>query len=245
MAKPKYKYRGRKYGQSEEELSKKFIKTMTAIIAIFIFVILSLFVFAPFFGSAFGLLSKNRNKDDGVITVRVRPPTLSNVPNSTKENKVDLTGFANEGETIKLFVNGPEVAQTTTGSDGIFNFAAIELINGRNTVFAKAINQKNEESGPSEVYTIIVDTENPEIEVVSPEDGDTVRNLDRRITITGKINEKATIKINDRIVAQKPDLSFEYTLGVKSGEVEIKIVATDEAGNTSEEELKVRYQESS
>ena len=195
--------------------------------------------------SAFGLLSKNRNDTEEAVTVRIRPPTLTNVPTATKDTKINLAGYANEGETIKLFVNGPEVAQTTTGADGIFNFISIELIKGRNTVFVKAVNAKNEESEPGETFTIVLDTEQPKIEVESPKDGSTVKNLDKRITIIGTINEKATLKINDRMVIQKPDLTFEYILGVKSGDVEIKIEATDEAGNKNEEIIKVKYQETS
>ncbi|HAI62688.1 MAG: hypothetical protein UU64_C0002G0007 [candidate division WWE3 bacterium GW2011_GWF2_41_45] len=239
------KYRSKQFGQSEEELSKKLIKIMLGIIGLIVFVILALFVFAPTFGSAFGLLSKNRNAKEEAVTVRIRPPTLTNVPASTKDTKINLAGYANEGETIKLFVNGPEVAQTTTGADGIFNFISIELIKGRNTIFAKAINAKNEESGAGETFTILLDTEQPKIEITFPKDESTVRNLDKRITITGTINEKATLKINGRMVIQKPDLSFEYTLGVKSGDVEIKVEATDEAGNTNEETITVKYQETS
>ena len=239
------RYRSKQYGQSEEELSKKFIRTMLGIIGLVVFVILALFVFAPTFGSAFGLLSKNRNDTEEAVTVRIRPPTLTNVPTATKDTKINLAGYANEGETIKLFVNGPEVAQTTTGADGIFNFISIELIKGRNTVFVKAVNAKNEESEPGETFTIVLDTEQPKIEVESPKDGSTVKNLDKRITITGTINEKATLKINDRMVIQKPDLTFEYILGVSSGDVEIKIEATDEAGNKNEEIIKVKYQETS
>ena len=239
------KYRSKQYGLGEEELSKKLIKTMLGIIGLIVFVILALFVFAPTFGSAFGLLSKNRNAKEEAVTVIIRPPTLTNVPVATKDTKINLTGYANEGEIIKLFVNGPEVAQTTTGADGIFNFISIDLIKGRNTVFAKAINAKNEESDAGDIFTIILDTEQPKIEVDSPKNDSTVRNLDRRITITGKINEKATLKINGRMVIQKPDRTFEYILGVKSGDVEIKIEAVDEAGNKNEETINVKYQETS
>jgi len=197
------KYRSKQYGMSEQELSKKLIKKLLGIIGLIVFVILALFVFAPTFGSAFGLLSKNRNAKEEVVTVRIRPPTLTNVPTATKETKINLAGYANEGETIKLFVNGPEVAQTTTGADGIFNFISIELIKGRNTVFAKAVNAKNEESEAGETFTIILDTEAPKIEVDSPKNDSTVRNLDKRITIVGKVSEKSTLKINGRMVIQK------------------------------------------
>src|SRR3989339_491526 len=143
------RYRSKQYGQSEEELSKKFIRTMLGIIGLVVFVILALFVFAPTFGSAFGLLSKNRNAKEEVVTVRIRPPTLTNVPTATKETKINLAGYANESET-------------------------------------------------GETFTIILDTEAPKIEVDSPKNDSTVRNLDKRITIVGKVSEKSTLKINGR-----------------------------------------------
>ena len=59
--------------------------------------------------------------------------------------------------------------------------------------------------------------------------------------IIGKINEKATITVNDKQAVQKPDLTFEFQLGVKEGEVSVKVNATDEAGNKEEKSFKIRY----
>ncbi|MCA9302445.1 hypothetical protein KDA10_03765, partial [candidate division WWE3 bacterium] len=86
-----------------------------------------------------------------------------------------------------------------------------------------------------------VDTIEPKIEITAPEKDKTVKNLNERVLIQGKISEKATIRINDRLAVQKPDLTFEFILGVKQGEVEVTVEAVDEAGNKKEEKLKFTY----
>ncbi len=65
--------------------------------------------------------------------------------------------------------------------------------------------------------------------------------MDKRIEIEGKIDEKATITINEKTAIQKSDLSFDYFMSVSEGDVEIKIEVTDIAGNKSTEEIKVKY----
>ncbi len=237
-------YKNKKTNETEEELSKRFIYTLLGITGVMVFIVLAFFVFAPAFGSFFGLLSVNRNKTEDKVNIKTNPPVLTNMPEASKENKISITGYANVGTTIKLFVNGPEAAQTTVGSDGLFNFSDVQLISGKNTIFARSI-EGTVESDPSATYVVTVDTQAPKLEIESPKDGETVKNLDKRITVVGKVDEKATIKINEGMVVLKPDLTFEYTMSVSEGNVTIKVEATDTAGNKSEEELKVKYSKQS
>ena len=111
--------------------------------------------------------------------------------------------------------------------------------------FAKAIDSDNNESPPSQVITIELDNKSPDIQMESPKDGDIIKNLDKRIIVKGKVNEKAIIKVNEKLAILKNDLSFEAILGVEEGNLEIKIVATDEAGNKKEESLKIKYEKKS
>ena len=228
---------------TEEELTKKLFMTLIIIVSLIIVVVLSLTSFAPAVGSIFKIFSINTGGKE--LVIKPNTPVFIQLPNATKEDKIKVTGYSQGGTTIKLFVNGPEKASTITGNDGMFTFENIELIKGRNTLFAKAIDSKNNESDTTDTYIVIFDTEAPKIEMVSPKDGEIVRNLDKRITVRGKISEKATIMVNDQVAVVKPDLTFEHILGVNEGNVEIKIKATDEAGNEKEETLKVKYQKSS
>ncbi len=230
---------------NEEDLAQKLIMTLSMIVLLAFISVIGVMFFGPTIGTIFGFLSKNRNDNGSANAIRPNPPILNNLPEATKDKEINISGGSQQGYNIKLFVNGPEAASATTGGDGIFTFEKIRLNDGRNTIFAKAYDSKNIESDVSKTYIITVDTEAPKIEITTPKDGDTVRNLDKRILVSGKLNEKANISINDKMAIIKPDFTFDFLLGVNEGNVEIKIVAIDDAGNKTEKSLKVVYRKSS
>ena len=227
---------------SERALREKLRKTLIGIIIVVIFAVLSLFFFAPQVGSLFGFLSKNRNDPGYTPLPKPTPPVFVNAPESVKDEIITLHGKALPGNTVKLFVNGPEKAKTTVGSDEMFTFSDIKLNLGTNTIFAKAMDDKGNESENSQFLIIKYDKDSPKIEITNLDDGDVVKNLNKRIEVVGKVNEKAVITINEKSVIQKSDLTFDFFLSVdKEGDVKIKVEAVDIAGNKSEEELEVKY----
>jgi Glucodextranase, domain B len=230
---------------SEKDLKKRLRILSIAILGIIIFSILSLFLFPTQVGSFFGFFSKHRNEKPYVPTAKPSTPVFENAPQSVKDTKVTLNGRATPGTTIKIFVNGPQKAVTTVGSDGVFTFADVPLTLGKNLLFARASDNKGFESDNSEFLSIIVDKDAPKVDITNLKDGDTVKNLNKRIEIVGTVNEKATITINDKFVIQKADFSFDYWLGVDEGSVKIKIVATDTAGNKTEKNITLTYSKSS
>lgn len=226
---------------SEKELRDRLRKRMIGIWIIVIIGVLSLFIFAPQVGSLFGYFSKYRNDPGYIPTPKPMPPVFIDAPKAINKESITLTGNALPGSLIKIFVNGPEKGSTTTGNDGIFTFSNINLNIGTNTIFAKSYDDKGNESASSEFLVINYDKDAPKITIEKPKDGDTIKNLDKRIEIEGKIDEKATITINEKTAIQKSDLSFDYFMSVSEGDVEIKIEVTDIAGNKSTEEIKVKY----
>lgn len=226
---------------SEKELRDRLRKRMLGIWIIIIIGILSLFIFAPQVGSLFGYFSKHRNDPGYIPTPKPIPPVFIDAPKANNKDTITLTGRALPGSLIKIFVNGPEKGSTTAGNDGIFTFSDINLNVGTNTIFAKSYDDKGNESESSEFLIINYDKDAPKITIEKPKDGDTVKNLDKRIEIEGKIDEKATITINEKTAIQKSDLSFNYFMSASEGDIEIKIEVTDIAGNKSTEEFKVKY----
>jgi len=226
---------------TEAALKRRLKTTLTWIVAITVCFLLGIFVFAPQVGSFFGFFSKHRNEEAYKPTAKPTAPVFTNAPEAVNTETISLSGKALSGTTIKIYVNGPEKSSTVTGSDGVFNFVDIKLTSGKNMLFAKAIDSKGNESDTSEYLIINYDKESPKIDINSPDDGDTVKNLNKRIEITGKVNEKATITINGKTAVQKPDLSFDFWLGTDEGTVKIKIVVIDTAGNKTEKEITVKY----
>lgn len=230
---------------TEEELSKRLTLSLLGIVGIIVFAVLALFVFAPAIGSFFGLFSKYRNQKEETVNIRLNPPILNDMPESVKESTMSLNGYSQPGSQVKLFVNGPQVAETTAGADGGFTFTNIKLNQGKNTLFAKATDSSGSESDKTQNYFVSVDVTKPKLEITSPKDGDTIKNLDKRITVTGKVDEKCTITVNGKMAILKPDMTFEFLLGVDEGKVEIKVEATDTAGNITDETINITYKKSS
>jgi hypothetical protein len=239
------KYRQINKNLSEEELQKKLLLNLMGIAVIILIAILSLFVFAPKIGYLFGLVSKHRNEEGYKPTSKIPAPVFAELPKSVKTEQVSFKGYTQSGLTVKLFVNGPEKATTVSDADGKFEFTNVTLNEGKNTLFARSDDGQGNESESTELFFIELDKNAPKIDELSPKDGDTVRNLDKRITITGKINEKAGILINGKTAIQKSDYTFEFLLGVEEGNVKIKIEVTDEAGNKTEKEITVKYEKKS
>ena len=230
---------------STKVLQRKLVAYILGILILTILIISSTGSLAPKIGALFGILSKNRNTSEERISVAPNPPILSDIPNATKEKEMTVTGFAQPGMSVKIYINGPEKGETTVGADGLFTFSDLKLNSGRNTIFAKATDTYNVESDKSKTYIVNVDTDDPEIEITSPNNGETIKNLDKRINIEGKVNEKATVTINDRVAIVRPDLTFEFLLGVDEGNVKITVKAVDEAGNEKEEVINVTYKKES
>jgi hypothetical protein len=226
---------------NEYEAHKKLFKTLVAIVVILFAMFIGLKFFAPNIGSIFGVIARfsNRNVKDDVNAPA--PPQFVSAPEAVKDKTIRLTGFSEPGTTIKLFLNGPEKAQAVTDSKGAFDFTDVELLPGRNTIFAKAVDIEGNESNRSEDVTITLDTQKPKIEILEPKKDSQVKNLDLRVLVKGKTDEKCEVYVNEKIAQVHPDNTFELLLGVVEGEVTIKVEAKDTAGNSSTESLKVTY----
>lgn len=225
---------------SEAQLQQRLAMTIFIMVGIVIVSVVSILFFGPQIGTLFGFLSSSRYvqvKD----TTPPQAPIIYEFPSTTKESTASVKGYAEAGSKVKLFVNGPETQTTVADTTGQFTFFDIQLITGKNTLFAKATDDSNNESEVSKSVYIDIDRDKPSITIDSPKNDSTVRNLDSRITIKGKLSEEGSLKIEDRMVIVRPDLTFEYLLGVKEGKSEIKLVATDKAGNEKEEKLTVTY----
>ena len=228
----------------EEMLLQKLYKSVGGLLAVVLLLFILLNFFGPQIGSFFLLISKNRNNEI-VDRIAPPPPVFSQVPEAVKDKKLTLNGITEPSATVKLYVNGPEKAQTTADNDGRFTFVDIELNSGNNTLFAKAADANQNESEKSKTFTIAFDDKKPEIDILVPKNGEEISNLDKRVLVQGKLNEEAEVKINGRQAVVKSDHTFELLLGVNEGNVEIKIEAKDKAGNVATESIFIKYTKSS
>lgn len=227
--------------QHEEEVKKRLYKTLLATLVVVGVIFVGLTFFAPTIGSFFGLISKIGKPAVKEDVLAPAPPYFYSAPKSVNQKQLTLKGFSEPGSKVLFFVNGPEAGSSIADSTGSFSFDALDLIEGKNTIYAKAEDLYQNQSDKSQILEITYDTQKPKITITEPKNDATVRNLDQRILVKGTVDEKCEIRINEKLAISRPDNSFELLLGVVEGEVTIKIEATDEAGNRSVEEFKVRY----
>jgi RHS repeat-associated protein len=80
--------------------------------------------------------------------------------------------------------------------------------------------------------TFTIDTQLPEITLLSPIDGYLANQLE--LDVSGSINEASSLVINGESVSLTIDHSFSHTISLAEGENAIDLQATDLAGNTTE-----------
>lgn len=227
--------------QHEEEVKKRLYKTLLATLAVVGVIVIGLTFFAPTIGSFFGLISKIGKPEEKEDSLAPAPPYFYSAPRNVNQKQLTLKGFSEPGSKVLFYVNGPETGSTVADATGSFSFDAMDLIEGKNTIYAKAEDAYQNQGEKSQILEITYDTQKPKITSIEPKNGSTVRNLNQRVLVKGTTDEKCEVRINEKLAISRPDNSFELLLGVTEGEVEIKIEATDEAGNKSSEEFKVKY----
>jgi len=194
------------------------------------------------------LLSRLGNRDE-TFTQRDRvappPPTLTNIPQATNSAILKVAGFAEAGSTVKLFLNGNENESQLVGAEEQFVFEKVNLESGENEIYATARDTAGNESPPSTSFRVTIDQKPPQLEVSEPENGAVIKEEKDKQTfvlVKGKVEEKATVTVNDYQAIVREEGNFEYRfLLTAEGENKLKIVARDAAGNKTTIEKTVIY----
>lgn len=168
------------------------------------------------------------------------PPQFDQLPEFTKKEILEIQGKSESGATIFIRANN-NVTEVVANNDGVFNFS-FNLLDGENTIDAKAIDLSGNESTQTQTYKIIYDNNEPKLEVTSPVDGTSYFGSgQRQLTIKGTVNEKVDLTINGRIVALKDDGTFSFSTTLAEGENKFDIVAMDPSGNETSATLTVTF----
>ena len=167
-------------------------------------------------------------------------PRLEPLPDATNNPTVNISGFAQAGKEVEVFLNGESAGKTTTGGDGKFLFSGLHLSEGENRIRAQLV-EGDKKSESSQTTFITYKKTAPKLEVTKPEDGASFSKDDKTIRIEGQTDPDTTVTVNDRwaIVSSTGSFYLSYTLS--DGENILKIKAQDKAGNETILERKVTY----
>lgn len=225
----------------QQQSIRNMFLAICGIIAIFVL----LFTFGPDLLINFSLLVKkstNANEVNKQELTYVAPPVLNTLPDATKESTIDVNGYAEEKQTIKLYVNGKLKGKTEVKDNKKFTFSKVSLEKGNNEIKAKAITENEKESNYSSIAIVAYIAEPPTIEMVFPQDGQSISKDNRNITVKGKTNEGVKVTVNDFWAISGDDGLFSYTITLQDGDNTIRIKATDAAGNETTKEIKVKVE---
>lgn len=226
--------------QEEKKLTRK-LATSLAIVAVSgIFVIffgLPLLAKVVFFMTG-GSPKQTQNTTD--TSLALLPPTLNPIVTATNSARISISGYSVIDATITIVVNDEESAKVPTDKEGKFYTPEITLQEGENKINAFVV-RKDQESSPSATYTVIYKKSNPKIEISSPQNGVHIRQDNRDIIILGTTDAGNRLTINDRLVIVQNDGSFNFKVTLSDGDNTIKLQAADNAGNITEQELKLNF----
>jgi len=128
------------------------------------------------------LIFQKNNPNSNLEDTELRVPVLDKLLSATNSAQLAISGFAGNDVIINIYLNDNKIGETKV-EDNKFTYDSILLSNGNNRIKVKAISE-NRESVFSEENKIILDTEEPDLEIISPEENKSFKG-DNRITVKG------------------------------------------------------------
>lgn len=175
-------------------------------------------------------------QNDGFVS----PPSLNSLPNATNNSQISVSGNAEKDQTVELYLNDQQVDKTSPDSDGHFNFFSITLHQGQNTLKARTVTSDNKKSDYSNTDTISYLKNPPSLTINQPQDGQGFdKGSSPSVSIQGQTDPGAKITVNDSWAIVDDQGNFNYLYTLKDGDNDIKVVATDDAGNKTTKEFHI------
>lgn len=157
-------------------------------------------------------------------------PALTGCASPTSQPDCVITGTAQPGRTIQLYVNGL-AAETTTAdpTTGAFSLQTTLPSTGTNLIYVRAMNGAIE-GLQSNTVSVLLDNAPPVITLTQPAPDAQVNYA----VIAGQRDEPATVTVAGETATLFPDNSFAHSLaGLADGPHTVQIVATDGFGQSS------------
>ena len=168
------------------------------------------------------------------------PDVVVSFPESIYCNKDYVTASVTFGKPYSFFVNCNDtmVIETEKKDAGTYDINIPLIDEGTDYITLYVVDEMGNRRSYSN--TIFRDTQIPRLTFSSEYNG-AVSN-EATYTITGRVIDYDTLKINDTDVSVATDGQFSFECALHEGENDIHVVASDVAGNTAEEYFTISYQ---
>ena len=179
-------------------------------------------------------IDKKNSEDEEFVPV----PNIDSLPKATNNQTVTVTGTSLSGLFIDLYLNGDKEDTEGVDENGEFEFS-LDLSEGENIIKVRA-RKENEESEFSNSVIVIYKKGGPELSIESPGEGVEIKGANP-IEVKGKTDSDSSVLVNDFQAITNSEGNWSYYLTLKGGDNEIKVVATDLAGNKTEKIIHANY----
>jgi hypothetical protein len=183
--------------------------------------------------------SQNNSKTQTTNNTYVAAPSLDSLPQAVNKPDLAISGTALTGLKIQLYVNGSQVDETNTDSNGTFKFG-IQLSSGDNIIKARAVSGTNQ-SDFSDSSVVTYKNAGPSLTIDSPHDGDNISSGSSPINVTGKTDPDSMVTVNGFQAIIDQNGNYTYSLALNGGGNDIKVVSTDNAGNQTAKQVHINY----
>lgn len=226
---------------AERKLTKKLFLAITGSIGLLIFIAIFgvkiLINFSLLVDKLRGTGEKNISSTSNLIL----PPILDPLPYATNSAVLTVSGRGKNGLGLIVFLNGKEYRKIKIDDNGTFSIRDITFKEGTNTLHAQLFDVQGNKSAISATESVTINKKQPDLEITSPNNNDTISGENNIVVITGKTNEENTVMVNDRIAVVGVNGVFTLRFPLNEGDTTLSITATDPAGNQKKEERKVTY----
>jgi hypothetical protein len=225
---------------AERKLTKKLFLAITGSIGLIIFIL----IFGLKILINFSLIvDKLRGTEKNVTNSSslILPPTLDPLPYATNSAVLSISGRGKNGLGVIVYLNGKEYRKLKVDDNGTFSVRDITFKEGTNTLHAQLFDIQGNKSGLSATESVTINKKQPDLEISSPKNGDTINGDNNIVVVNGKTNEENTVTVNDRIAVVGVNGVFALRFPLNEGDNTLAITATDPAGNQKKEEVKVSY----
>lgn len=209
--------------------------TIVVLVLLFVFGLPLMVRFADFLGNIRGS-SRPIEVNDKTPPA---PPRFDNLPDFTKESRLELSGSSESGAKVEVFVNGDK-KETTAGDSGEFTFS-ISFKNGENELYGIATDRSGNTSTESRHYSIIFDNKEPILDITSPQNGQSFSGSEKQIEIKGKTEELASVTVNERLAIIDDEGNFTVSISLEEGTNNLEVKSVDRAGNETTKSISVNY----
>ncbi len=189
--------------------------------------------------SVTGLITSTKDVQQQSNSSLVAPAQINSLPEITNQKIITIQGAAPSGLTVRLTLNGQK-QDIVSNAQGVWA-TAFSLNEGENNMKAQVVDlQGNTSQEVSAVVTL--DTTAPTLSISAPEDN-SIKNgkKEQSVSIEGTTDQDSTVRINDRIAIVSGNGQFSIQFTLNDGDNEFTVIATDRAGNTTQDQRHITY----